>query len=431
MNTKWGSFSHGLSWLHNEDNNESSDNLIIDDLAGGTLGYSNYFGPVFTRVSSSYQIKPLAELTAVAISLSYAFTPNVNTGFRFTYDTVNENERYNLRLSWIGDTFHFSSTANYSNKDSWNVNFGVSFGLGYEQETDTLFSTGRTLGSKGAVVLRMFEDENLDQQYTEGENLLGNVNVSAVQSYRKETTSEDGIAILKSLSSERATDIVVDEDTFLDPYMMVSTAGFAVVTRRGLLQQFDIPVVNGGELDGIIYIRNEEGIEEVAPYLSLSLVNNEGEVIATTRSEYDGYYVFEKVLPDNYQIRVDTSKGRQRGTTLERLKEVKISNRGDLIVDVDMVLRQLKSANGYIANIGDFSSLGLLKVYAELLSKRIDSNWLDGAFFIELKSTNRYLLGIKYIEGQDETTRESIVRFCQDVLSIDVDCQADNVEFGY
>ena len=432
MNTQWGSFSHGIVWQRNEVSTITNSEIITNDVAGGSLAYKKRIGPVFTRLFSEYQIKPIAELSSIGTILSYPFSNQLNSEISYTYNALNDSDRYAVRVNWRGDAFTLSSSANYdSNNDNWSINLGVTFGLGYESETDTLFTTGRSLGDSGALVMRMFEDENLDQKYTPGEKVLENVTVKALQSFREENTSEDGVAILKSLSTDHATDIVVDEDSFSSPHMMISSPGFAVAARRGLLQGVNIPVVNGGELDGIIYIQDEAGEENIAPYINLSLVDNDGVVVATTRSEYDGYYLFEKILPGNYQIQVDTTIGRQRNTTLDRKKQVKISNRGDLIVDVDMVLRQLKSANGYIAKVGDFSSLGLLKVYYEILSKRLNSSLLEGAFFVEQKQSNRYLLGFNYIEGQNEVSRENIVEFCQELLLLDIDCQADNAEFKY
>lgn len=431
MNTRWGSFSNGIVWQRN-------DSLVADDNSristyetDGTFAYRARIGGVFARVFSNYQIRPETELTSIGSTLNYSFNNDVNTEFRYTHNVESKNNRYGLQLNWREDSFTFSGRADYDDNNDWSLNLSVRFGLGYDTNTGTVFSSSRPLGGSGAVVVRMFEDENLDQQYTEGETVLDNVEVSAVQSYRKETTSEDGLAILKSLSTLRTTDIVVDESTFSDPSMMVSNAGFAVAARKGLVQQFDIPVVKGGELDGTIYLRDNEGVEDIAPYVRLSLIDADGEKIATTRSEYDGYYLFEKILPGTYQIQVDTSTGRQRGTTPERLKEVKISNRGDLIVDVDFVLRQLKSADGYIANVGEFSSLGLLKVYFKLLSERADSRLLENSFYIESKESNRYLLGAKYSEGQSEQAQKDVVKFCQELQSLDVDCKADNVAFEY
>jgi hypothetical protein len=428
VNTRWGSLSNGIVWQRNR---VSNDNLQAADEAGGSLAYRTRIGRVFTRIFSAYQIKPVSELTSIGTTLNYAFNNQVNSELRYTYNVLDKKDSYDLRVNWSGDTFTFSSIANYDNDGDWNINLNVRFGLGYETETDTFFSSSRSLANSGAIVVRMFEDENLDQQYTEGETVLENVGIRAVQSFRQENTSQDGIVVLKSLSTERATDIVVDENSFSDPTMTVSSEGFAVAARRGLIQQFDIPVVKGGELDGVIYLRGEDDVEQVAPYVRLSLVNEQGDVISSTRSEYDGYYLFEKILPGSYQIRVDTSTGRQRGTTPERLKQVNISNRGDLIIDVDLVLRQLKSADGYIATVGEFSSLGLLKVYFKLLSERVDSTLLSQAFYIESKQTRRYLLGAKYIEGQSEEAKQNLVTFCQELQDLDVDCKAGNVGFEY
>jgi hypothetical protein len=430
-NTRWGSLSHDLVWQRSEIAIDNSDSRLTSYNTGGTLAYRTRVGSAFARLYARYDVKPISELTFIGSTVNYAFSNHLSSQIRYTYNVADKNDVYNLQLNWKTEMFTFSGSANYDSTDDWSVNLGVRFGLGYDANTDTLFASGRSLGSAGAVVVRMFEDENLDNKYTEGEALLDNVSVSAVQSFREENTSEDGVAILKSLSTSSATDIVVDEDTFSNPTMMVSTDGFAVAARRGLLQQFDIPVVKGGELDGVIYIRDKEGIEEPAPYVRLSLVNAQGNVISSTRSQYDGYYLFEKILPGTYEIRVDTSTGRQRGTTPERLKQVKISNRGDLILDIELVLRQLKSADGYIASLGEFSSLDLLKVYFSLLRERADASLLSEGFYIELKASSRYVLGVKYVEGQSEDVQQEVSSFCQELQKSDIDCKAESVEFEY
>jgi hypothetical protein len=431
MNTRWGSFSHDLEWQRSDAHIANNNNILSTYVMAGSVAYRTRIGRIYARVFSNYQIKPVSEVSSIGSTLNYAFTNNLNSELRYSYNVVNKNDRYDLRLNWRDDAFTFSGSANYDSRDDWSMNLNVRFGLGYDAQTDTVFSSGRTLGRAGAVIVRMFEDENLDQQYTEGEAVLDNVSIKGVQSFREETTSEDGIAVLKSLSTARATDIVVDESTFSEPSMMVSGKGFSVAARRGLIQQFDIPVVKGGELDGVIYVRDDEGVEQVAPYVRLSLVNTQGDLISSTRSEYDGYYLFNKILPGNYQIQVDTSTGRQRGTTPERLKQVKISNRGDLITDIDFVLRQLKSADGYIAKLGEFTSQGLLKVYFKLLSERAGTSLFSEAFYIESKQSNRYLLGAKYIEGQSQQAQQSVAQICQELHLLDVDCEVENVEFEY
>lgn len=431
VNTKWGSLSHGIAWQRRDFAIDNGDGRTTSYDTSGTLAYRTRIGSAFARLYARYEVKPVSELSFIGSTVNYAFSNQLSSQIRYTYNVADENDIYNLQLNWKTDMFTFSGSANYDSTDDWSVNLGVRFGLGYDATTDTLFASGRSLGSAGAVVVRMFEDENLDNEYTEGEALLENVNISAVQSFREENTSKDGVAILKSLSTSRATDIVVDEETFSDPSMMVSSDGFAVAARRGLLQQYDIPVVKGGELDGVIYIRDKEGIEEPAPYIRLSLVNAQGDVISSTLSQYDGYYLFERILPGSYEIRVDTSTGRQRGTTPERLKQVKISNRGDLILDVELVLRQLKSADGYIASLGEFSSLDLLKVYFSLLRERAGPTLLTEGFYTELKASNRYVLGVKYVEGQNEDAQQKVSDFCQALQKSDIDCKAESVEFEY
>jgi len=429
INTRWGGLTNGLIWLRSTEQEELG--KVVDLNVSGSLAYTARMGKVFTRLFSNYQIEPVAEFYSFGTTLNYPINNNLNSELRYTYDVLSKNDTYNFRLSWSGDSFALSGTAGYDRNDQWSVNLSLRMGLGYEPNTDTFFTSGRRLGDSGAVLVRMFEDENLDKLYNEGETVLQDVNVKAVQAFREENTTYDGVAVLTSLPTERATDIIIDESTFSDPSMMVAANGFAIAARRGLIQQFDIPVVKGGELDGSIYWLNADGVEQVAPHVRLNLVDANGDVIATTRSEYDGYYLFDKILPGTYQIYVDTSAGLHRGMVPERFKEVRISNRGDLITDVDLVLRQLKSANGYIANVGSFSSIGLLKVYYNLLSRRVPPKFFDDVFFIKTKQSDRYILGLKYNEGQGKDAKNSMVDFCKKLTAQQVDCLVDNVDFEY
>ena len=433
LNSRLGSFSHGLIWRKTtiRETDPLADSISSTEALYGSLGYRNRFGKLFTRLSMDYQVDPVSEIRSVGTSLNYPISNEVTSELRYTYDVINDNDRYDLRLNWLGEKLSISGIANYSDSDDWSVNLVARFGLGYDRDTDTFFTSGRSLAQSGAVVVRMFEDDNLDNTYNEGERLLENVTVKAEQAFREETTDEEGLAVLKSLPVGRSTDIVIDESTLKEPGMIVSSEGFAVASRRGIVQQFDIPVVRSGELEGTLYWRNQSGDEQTASYVRMNLVNKEGEIVSTTRTEFDGYYLFNRVMPGNYYIEVDTSSGRQRGLTPERLKEVKISNRGDLITGIDVVLRELISADGYVAKAGEFTSLSTLKLYLNLLSRRVENELLQEAFYYQSKITGKFVLGLQYAETQTTEAENTISAFCTVVVNKEIPCSVDKVEFQF
>ena len=117
----------------------------------------------------------------------------------------------------------------------------------------------------------------------------------------------------------------------------------------------------------MVYFVNAEGEEEPLPYVKLNLVDEAGEIVASTKSEFDGFYLFEKVIPGDYRLFIDERTLRQRNAIQEVTKEVNVTNQGDLFTEVDLVLRELNQAKGYIARVGSFKSLTLPKVYLGLL----------------------------------------------------------------
>ncbi|NVK54235.1 MAG: hypothetical protein HWE26_01360 [Alteromonadaceae bacterium] len=430
INSSFGSFSHGVLWQKDTLPVTEANSAMSVESTLGSLAYRNRFGPVFTRVFGEYEIDPDTRFNSVGTSLNYPITNKLTSELRYTYDVASERSRYDLRLNWLGDNVSLSGIANYAEGQDWSINLVLRFGLGYDAATDTLFTSGRALSQSGAVVLRMFEDENLDGTFNEGEPTLENVEVSAAQAFRDEKTNEQGLAVLKSLPANRRTDIIVDESTFTHPSMTVATDGFAVASRRGSIQQFDIPVVRAGELDGTLYWRNENNEEQIAPYVRMNMVNQNGDVVATTRTEFDGYYLFTKIMPGTYAIEVDTSSGRQRGMTPERFKSVTVSNKGDLITGVDMTLRELMSADGFVAVAGEFSSLSMLRLYLKLLDRRLDSDLLSNAFYYVAES-GKYVLGIDYQERQSEQDKASMVEVCKLMRAKNVACNVNTVEFNY
>ncbi|MDC8829764.1 SdrD B-like domain-containing protein [Alteromonas gilva] len=430
INSSWGSFSHGVLWQKETSPGAEPDSAAPIESTLGSLAYRNRFGPVFTRFFGEYEIDPDTRFSSVGTSLNYPITNKLTSELRYTYDVRSERSRYDLRLNWLGDNVSLSGVANYAEGQDWSINLILRFGLGYDSATNTFFTSGRALSQSGAVVLRMFEDENLDGTYNEGEPTLENVEVSATQAFRDQKTNEQGLAVLKSLPANRRTDIVVDESSFTHPSMTVATDGFAVASRRGSIQQFDIPVVRAGELDGVLYWRTKNDEEQAAPYVRMNMVNQEGEVVATTRTEFDGYYLFTKIMPGTYAIEVDTSAGRQRGMTPERYKSVTVSNKGDLITGVDMTLRELLSARGFVAAAGEFSSLPMLKLYLKLLDRRLDSDLLNNVFYY-VSESDKYILGIAYQEGQREQDSASMMDVCKLMRAKNVACNVNTVEFNY
>ena len=73
-----------------------------------------------------------------------------------------------------------------------------------------------------------------------------------------------------------------------------------VVPRPGVAADVQIGLVGGGDIEGALMKSGELGFEGV----DLELVDPAGKVVATARTDFDGFFLFERVAYGRYTLRV-------------------------------------------------------------------------------------------------------------------------------
>jgi hypothetical protein len=73
-----------------------------------------------------------------------------------------------------------------------------------------------------------------------------------------------------------------------------------VVPRPGVAADVDIPLVGGGDIEGALIKSGGVGFEG----LDLELVDASGKVVDTARTDFDGFYLFDRVPYGDYTIRI-------------------------------------------------------------------------------------------------------------------------------
>ncbi len=79
-----------------------------------------------------------------------------------------------------------------------------------------------------------------------------------------------------------------------------------VTPRPGIAADVEIALVGAGDIEGAVVKDGGEGFEG----LELELVDAAGKVIATTRSDYDGFFLFERVAYGRYAVRIAAESAR-------------------------------------------------------------------------------------------------------------------------
>ena len=101
----------------------------------------------------------------------------------------------------------------------------------------------------------------------------------------------------------------VDESTLPDPFLMPRGKGMVVTPRPGVAAQVELAVSPTGEVEGML----TDADDTPKPGVVLELVDSEGQVAARAMSEYDGFFLFDRVAYGAYRLRLAPDSAKALG----------------------------------------------------------------------------------------------------------------------
>lgn len=158
-------------------------------------------------------------------------------------------------------------------------------------------------GLSAAIKARVFLDKNQSGSFDEGDVLLPGIGVRALGRANGDLTDTDGVCALGRLVPDQEVLVSLNEDTFEDPGWLSPRPYIRVLPRRGAAVQVDFPVLESSEVEGTVESSQLEAGTQVA------LVDASGKLTATSLVDADGTFVFSRVLPGTYQLRVTSPSG--------------------------------------------------------------------------------------------------------------------------
>ena len=103
--------------------------------------------------------------------------------------------------------------------------------------------------------------------------------------------------------------ISIDESTLPDPFLVPVGKGVVMTPRPGIAAKLEIAVSPTGEIEGVLH-----GLEDTPRAgVELELVDTRGRVAASTLTEYDGFFLFDRVAYGSYRLRLAATSARALG----------------------------------------------------------------------------------------------------------------------
>jgi hypothetical protein len=277
-----------------------------DELDLGVIG-SGRIGRVRVRGETRWQVMPEKKLRSVELSGYWSAGENVDWEAGGGYDT--DGKRARARISHIRrlNTMAVAGTVEGASDGSVSVGLGLNFSLDSGRGGFRL--SRQQLASSGSVRARVYRDLNGNGARDGDEPDEPGALVTAGMRLSDRETDKHGQAAVGGLENYRPVAIGLDMSSLQDPSLVPVKAAQIIVPRPGVAAEVEIGLSGGGDVEGVLLKSGGGGWEG----LDVQLVNASGAVIATERSDYDGYFLFDRVGYGNYTVRLSVASAKVAG----------------------------------------------------------------------------------------------------------------------
>lgn|GEM_PF-363832 len=270
------------------------------DLA--TLGRSN----TRARFSLGYQVHPQLDITNAGAEINHTLDDRTALRASANYDFSSHSPFFSLSAVRDFDRFSLAFDSNYSfSNDSYYVGLRLGLSLGRDPMSKRVFAARPGQATSGGATLRAFQDLNGDGTYGPTDRLLPEVDFVVFN--KTASTNEAGIARIGGLGTGREVGIQIDPASLPDITLAPAKPGVEVVPRAGRLHAIDYPVVALSEIEGTAsFVSN--GVAKGVSGVRLTLSEENGKIVGIVKTELDGYYFFERVMPGSYRLSIDPAQ---------------------------------------------------------------------------------------------------------------------------
>ena len=217
------------------------------------------------------------------------------------YDRALARARAGLGYVRRFDRFALTATGEVASDGSVAAGLNVAFSFGPDPRSGrSVRVVADKLAARASALVRVYRDVNANGRHDVGEPWAQNVAITAGRTPVDLPTDARGEAVVDGLEPYQPVLIGIDGGALPDPNIRPSTPGLVVTPSPGLVAVVELPLVGTGDIDGTL-VRQGGG---PLPGVELELVTGSGVVVARTRSDFDGFFLFDTVPYGQYRVRI-------------------------------------------------------------------------------------------------------------------------------
>jgi hypothetical protein len=276
---------------------------IDDGTRVGLLANTRVFG-LTARGEATYRLNgPLEGFDRATVTVEKEL--DEDSELRFDFDHTARTDRTEFELGYIRHFRQFSlrGSANADLDGGIGASLALSFSFGPDPLDGGWRMSDEKLAQRGQAAVSVFLDENGDGRRSPGEKALDGVGVTTGQYGASEPTNERGHTFVEGLQPYAKVLVSIDESTLSDPFLVPHGNGLVVTPRPGIATVVELAVSPTGEVEGEVLSTDDRPL----PGVELELVASDGQVVARAMSEFDGFFLFERVPYGRHRLQLAKS----------------------------------------------------------------------------------------------------------------------------
>ena len=265
----------------------------------GLLG-SGHIGNVRLRGETDFDITPGARFRSAEISAYWTATEHGDWEAALAYDGQAHRARARLTHILRLDSMAIALSGEAASNGDVAVGFNLNFSL---DARHGITLSRRPLAQGGMVHATVYRDLNDNGMLDAGEPLEKGALITTGSRQAERKTDANGSVTIGGLTAYEPVPVGIDITSLNDPMLTPEKALQVVVPRPGIPANVQIGLIGGGSVEGALIKSAELGFEGV----DLELVDSAGKVAGTARTDFDGFFLFDRVPYGRYTLRVSAA----------------------------------------------------------------------------------------------------------------------------
>jgi hypothetical protein len=299
-----------LNFTYDEESGSSS--YINKFITGGIriplygLDELPFFNQKYIRARLTYDLIQ-KNVSFLNLAYSHSITRDFRVQFNYNRDFITRASFFNVQLQY---DFPFAVVNTIGYKDGMDANIQGS--IGFDGAGSRILSSRRkSIGTSG-VSIRMFEDQNKNGKYEEGETVIDDANVRFKKNVKVER-EEDGTLSAAFLGQYMEYEMDLNRLSAKNPLLVPKYGRIFLDTDPNSYKDVEIPFYETEEIYGYVVV-NKDGETIPLSNINIDIVNNETGSNTKIESFSDGSIYYLGLLPGKYTAVLDTAQMNKMGT---------------------------------------------------------------------------------------------------------------------